>query len=280
MPIPFAGARTGEVPARWLGLGTLCRHPALHVHRPGMVRSPPSLVSAEVDLSSAVGILMLRFQASKWLRVASAATLCLSHGCLSRWDRDTLPSGGGATAASNGWQHPAWTLLRGSRLERAAAAYAPGVKRLVAAVARLRELHAQLQAEGPPQVEAGADVLAGWASSEEAALWARSAVWSRAFSVRRSTGGTGAPGGRLTVCMVPGKGLAGVEGSLLGRSTKSLLSSCPRAAPAAPSAGHDRPPPRRVSGLAHRPRRRERIQLGADGGRPAGTCCLGRGLSS
>ncbi|GLC77474.1 hypothetical protein PLESTF_001939700 [Pleodorina starrii] len=110
------------------------------------------------------------------------------------------------------WAAPSLELLRGTRLARAVAAYTPGLSRLAAAMRRLAEIHAGLrrEAEGEGEAEGvakeaggeGGDrspvpdpLLSGWPCSLEAARWARSAVWSRSFTVRGLVRGGGGSGG-------------------------------------------------------------------------------------
>ncbi|GIL66105.1 hypothetical protein Vafri_19712 [Volvox africanus] len=111
------------------------------------------------------------------------------------------------------WDASSLELLRGTRISRAVVAYRPGLERLVAAMKRLLEIHSRVHAERA-LAEAVVDpadgslsergaaasspgdpdpllLLQEWACSLEAARWARSAVWSRSFTVRglRADGG-------------------------------------------------------------------------------------------
>jgi hypothetical protein len=118
------------------------------------------------------------------------------------------------------WAPEEAALLSGTRLAAAVRHYECGLDALVAWLGRLEDLRAELAAGGRPAGSSGATgaaapgasgsggdaeaeggggssggggggPLSGWGVTRAAALWARSAVWSRAFSVR----GMGAAGG-------------------------------------------------------------------------------------
>lgn len=94
------------------------------------------------------------------------------------------------------WSDGELALLRGTRLAAAVALYRGGLDQLAAWLARLEELRGQLAAgrgDGRGRA-AGPGPLAGRGASLEAARWARSAVWSRAFAVRGVVTGGGAAG--------------------------------------------------------------------------------------
>lgn len=86
------------------------------------------------------------------------------------------------------WSEPELALLQGTRLHKAASHYTTGLQQLNGWLIRLEELHHQhlqhSQQQQQPCCSSLAGDAGGWGLSLSAVKWARSAVWSRAFTVR------------------------------------------------------------------------------------------------
>eukprot|EP00955_Chlamydomonas_euryale_P013439 144864-Chlamydomonas_euryale.AAC.8 len=81
------------------------------------------------------------------------------------------------------WTEDESRLVSCTRVARAVAAYLPGLETVCSWAARLEELRREASPSGGPGTLALYD--SGWALSAAGARWARSTVWSRAFSVHR-----------------------------------------------------------------------------------------------
>mmetsp|Transcript_13165 Transcript_13165/g.28231 ORF Transcript_13165/g.28231 Transcript_13165/m.28231 type:complete len:1436 (-) Transcript_13165:969-5276(-) len=94
------------------------------------------------------------------------------------------------------WTPSELSLLRGTRLGMSLVHYRPALQQLQTWACRLEELYKSLNPDQP----AGplSRYRDGWAMTPEAACWARSTVWSRAFTVHQL-----ADGKRNVVAMVP-----------------------------------------------------------------------------
>jgi hypothetical protein len=84
------------------------------------------------------------------------------------------------------WDASALQLLQGTRLQQAVQHYAEGLQQLHGWLLRLEQLHHQQQQQRtdtrPSVLSSGP--LGSWGVTFEAVKWARSAVWSRAFTIR------------------------------------------------------------------------------------------------
>ncbi len=120
-----------------------------------------------------------------------------ARGTASRWSPyiDILPT---EYDDPYWWDDRLLGLVRGTRLARAVQSYRPGLERIARAMRRLKDIgeaqQAARQQEGQQGDGAGGAGVGGWdddnevdwewATSMAAARWARSAVWSRSFTVR------------------------------------------------------------------------------------------------
>ncbi|CAL5225504.1 g8333 [Coccomyxa viridis] len=125
-------------------------------------------------------------------------TLCLllllerARGAQSFWAAyiDALPT---SYSDPLWWGQEALSLLEGTRLEAGVEHYSNEVKQLGLWRQQLCELQAELG--GPSTLQDGA---AGWAMTDEALIWAKSTVWSRAFNIPY----LGAPG-KAGIALIP-----------------------------------------------------------------------------